>query len=379
MPPAVAEPAPAPPAPPRPDPIRATPNALERAGHRLFRFLSSVRLAVVLLAVLIVACFVGTIYESSFDAKVARAYIYDAWWFNVWLFLLGTNLTFSAISRWPWKKRHTGFLVTHLGLILIILGAWVGRRWGIEGTMTLFKGRPANNQLVIDEKVLQVRQDGAPGRQWPVEVIGRKPTDAAPWRLGDLSHGWSIEVIDHAKMLDSALEPKLVAVGVGRPAARVRLHSPRLNQTMERWLLADNNPENNTLDLGIAQVRLLPGAPPAAEAAPATPSTPGAAPGAPAAEATPANPAVKGGRRVQEDIVIFAQKPGEQVARPADGTEASGATARLLPSATGPKVVVTWRGATWEFTAAELKSKEEQLGSAGIVGAAGRILAGFRP
>ena len=86
----------------------------------LFRFFSSVKLAVILLAVLIVGAIAGTIYESSFDAKVARAYIYGAPWFNLWLVLLATNLTVSALSRWPWKKHHVAFLVTHLGIITLL-------------------------------------------------------------------------------------------------------------------------------------------------------------------------------------------------------------------------------------------------------------------
>src|SRR6266446_4276754 len=48
----------------------------------LFRFFASLKLAVVLLAVLIVAAITGTLYESSFDANVARAYVYGAPWFN---------------------------------------------------------------------------------------------------------------------------------------------------------------------------------------------------------------------------------------------------------------------------------------------------------
>jgi hypothetical protein len=41
----------------------------------LFRFLSSLHLALILLAVLILASIVGTIYESRLTAEVARAYI----------------------------------------------------------------------------------------------------------------------------------------------------------------------------------------------------------------------------------------------------------------------------------------------------------------
>ena len=106
---------------------------------RVFKFFASVKLAVILLAVLIVAAIAGTIYESSFDAKVARAYVYGAPWFNVWLILLGANLTVSALSRWPWKKHHVAFLITHLGIITLLTGSLIGRIWGTEGTMTLLK------------------------------------------------------------------------------------------------------------------------------------------------------------------------------------------------------------------------------------------------
>src|ERR1700681_4431541 len=95
--------------------------------NAIFEFFASLKLAVVLLAVLIVGAIVGTLYESSFDAKVARTYVYGAPWFNVWLLLLGTNLTVSALSRWPWRKHHLAFLVTHLGIITLLTGSLIGR------------------------------------------------------------------------------------------------------------------------------------------------------------------------------------------------------------------------------------------------------------
>ncbi len=117
--------------------------------NSLFRFFASLKLAVVLLAVLIIGAITGTIYESSFDAKVARAYVYGAPWFNLWLVFLATNLTVSALSRWPWKKHHIAFLVTHLGIITLLTGSLIGRIWGIEGTITLFKSDPPTNRLLV--------------------------------------------------------------------------------------------------------------------------------------------------------------------------------------------------------------------------------------
>ncbi len=116
------------------------PASARRLWNKIFRFLSSLRLAVILLAVLIVATAIGTICESRFDAKVARAYVYDAPWFDGWMILLAVNLAAAAFSRYPWKKHHTGFVITHAGIITLLLGAVVGRIWGIEGTMTLFMG-----------------------------------------------------------------------------------------------------------------------------------------------------------------------------------------------------------------------------------------------
>jgi cytochrome c biogenesis factor len=112
----------------------------------IFEFFSSLKLAVVLLAVIIVAAIAGTIYESSFDAKIARAYVYGAPWFNLWLLLLGANLACSALSRW--RKHHLAFLITHLGIITLLICSLIGRIWGVEGTITLFKGDPPTNRLL---------------------------------------------------------------------------------------------------------------------------------------------------------------------------------------------------------------------------------------
>src|SRR4029077_16406307 len=89
----------------------------------IFEFFSSLKLAVVLLLVLIAGAIVGTLYESSFDAKVARTDVCGARWFYAQLVLSGANLTAPAFSRWPWKKYHTAFLITHLGIITLLIGS----------------------------------------------------------------------------------------------------------------------------------------------------------------------------------------------------------------------------------------------------------------
>src|SRR5436309_4371604 len=177
----------------------ATSNSAEKPGwqrNSIFEFFASLKLAVVLLAVLIVAAIAGTIYESSFDAKVARAYIYGAPWFNVWLMLLGANVTVSALSRWPWRKHHVAFLVTHLGIITLLTGSLIGRIFGTEGTITLFKGEPPTNRLLVDEHQLRVHDTDGVVKGFAAEFLHHPPTPDRPRDLGLLASGARLSIID---------------------------------------------------------------------------------------------------------------------------------------------------------------------------------------
>src|SRR5437868_10761008 len=174
----------------------------------IFRFFASLKLAVVLLAVLIIASIAGTIYESSFDAKVARAYVYRAPWFNLWLVLLAANLTVSALSRWPWRKHHVAFLITHLGIITLLTGSLIGRIFGIEGTITLFRGDPPNNRLLIDEHQLRVHDSDGVLKGYRTEFLHHPPTPQHPRDLGTLASGARLSVIDYAEAIEAKLKPR---------------------------------------------------------------------------------------------------------------------------------------------------------------------------
>ena len=220
----------------------------------VFKFFASLKLAVVLLAVLIVAAFAGTIWESSFDAKVARAYVYRAPWFNLWLVLLGANLTVSALSRWPWRKHHVAFLVTHLGIITLLTGSLIGRIFGIEGTITLFKGDPPTNRLLIDEHQLRVHDSDGMLKGYRAEFLHRPPTPKHPRDLGKLAGGARLSVIDYAEAIDAKLNPRPLDSG-GTPALHFTIKTAMMGQQLEGWLLADNA-QNGNFAMGLANIEL---------------------------------------------------------------------------------------------------------------------------
>jgi hypothetical protein len=290
----------------------------------IFEFFASLKLAVVLLAVIIVTAIAGTFYESSFDAKVARAYVYGAPWFNLWLVLLGANLACSALSRWPWRKHHLAFLITHLGIITLLVGSLIGRIWGIEGTITLFEGEPPTNRLLIDERQLRVHDVDGIVKGYSAEFLHHPPTPQHPRDLGLLASGADLRIIDYAPTIEAKLNPKPLNDG-GVPALHFVIATAMMNQRLDGWLLADD-PQNGNFSMGLANIELKRGT---AEGLgrDGSPSRPPSE-----SEANPKDQATD----LEESIFAFTKAPEEQIGHVRKGGS-SGAKVRLEQPQNGNK------------------------------------------
>jgi hypothetical protein len=309
----------------------ATSNSSERPAWQrnpIFEFFASLKLAVVLLAVIIVAAIAGTFYESSFDAKVARAYVYGAPWFNLWLVLLGANLACSALSRWPWRKHHLAFLITHLGIITLLIGSLIGRIWGIEGTITLFKGEPPTNRLLVDERQLRVHDVDGMVKGYPAEFLHHPPTPQHPRDLGLLASGAHLGIIDYASTIEAKLNPKPLNDG-GAPALHFTIATAMMNQHLDGWLLADD-PQNGNFSMGLANIELKRGTGPASTSPTAKDGS--LSPPSWESEASPKDHEVD----LEESIFAFSKAPEEQIGRVRNGGS-TGAKIRLEQPQNGNK------------------------------------------
>lgn len=108
--------------------------------NKLFSFISSLRLAVILLVLLLVALAAGTIVESLSGADVAGRYFYYAWWFLGLQGLIAGNLAMSIASLFPWGRQRIGYLLLHAAILLIFAGAVVTSLFKVEGTLHLWEG-----------------------------------------------------------------------------------------------------------------------------------------------------------------------------------------------------------------------------------------------
>jgi len=315
--------------------------------NAIFAFFASLKLAVVLLAVLVVGAIAGTLYESSFDAKVARAYVYGAPWFNIWLILLGVNLTASALSRWPWKKYHSAFLITHLGIITLLLGSLIGRIFGVEGTITLFKGEPPTNRLLVDQHQLHVHDVDGIIKGYPAEFLHHPPSPEHPKDLGALASGARLQIVDYAPAIESKLNPRPLKDG-GAPALHFKIETAMMNQHLESWLLADD-PQHGSFSMGLANIELKRGA--ESSSGEAGPSRTGIVPGGKNQDVD-----------LEESIFAFSKAPDEQIGHVNKGGS-TGAKVRLeSPQNTNKgRVLVSLGGKETAFDVAENLGREVKL------------------
>lgn len=109
--------------------------------NRLWKFLTSVHLAVGTIGIILVILVIGTLLNQ----EKASAYLYHAWWFIGLLLLFCLNLLLCTINRFRLKISFLGVFLTHLGILLIALGAVLGSIFGEKGYLGLSEGKTVDS------------------------------------------------------------------------------------------------------------------------------------------------------------------------------------------------------------------------------------------
>lgn len=123
-------------------PTRHPPS--EAPMKKLLALLSSLKLAIILIVLLLLGLSAGTIIESRISAEVAQRTVYYAWWFMGLEALFVANVLASIAVHFPWGKPRVGYLITHGSLVLILAGALVTYFFTTEGTLGLWEGTSGN-------------------------------------------------------------------------------------------------------------------------------------------------------------------------------------------------------------------------------------------
>lgn len=107
-------------------------------------WLGGLQFAVPILFLVAIGLGVGTFLESTQNVLVARRYVYGAWWFISVMGLMCVSLIFAVIVRYPWKKKHFGFILVHASLVTLIGAGFWSMFERVEGHLALQEGTQGN-------------------------------------------------------------------------------------------------------------------------------------------------------------------------------------------------------------------------------------------
>ena len=198
---------------------------------------------------------VGTFYESVHGRSAAQEVIYRSIFMTGLISLLALNIIAVMIDRYPWKKRHTGFLLAHFGILFVIAGSLMTRLYGVDGNLRVRLGE--TGQRIMTSSVLFMVYSSFNSKNLTelyrerVMFFRHPPARKNPHlvRLGS-------DVLKVNDFYPSALareryEPSLR----GGPALRFQIEGSRAN--IVRWMFQPPGKDKVELSLGPARVVLL--------------------------------------------------------------------------------------------------------------------------
>lgn len=195
----------------------------------VLQVVGSLWFAAVLLVLLMVAMGSATLFESRHGTEQALAVFYRSSWFRGLLVLVAANILAAVCLRYPFTRRHVGFLLTHTGLLVILGGALLTQKVAVEGRVSITEGKTVQSFSVQRDtltvadwkKNARVSLDLGASGIGGFEVLENHDTHAL--RLGDLERVevvrylpdsvWRREVLNDSPHPDPAIEVSLSPSG----------------------------------------------------------------------------------------------------------------------------------------------------------------------
>lgn len=212
-----------------------------RPIKQLFKPLASLRLTVVLFALSIILVFCGTLAQMDNGLWAILTGYFRAWiawipfqvfvrfgqvffWFpKTWYAhgsfpfpggyviggLLLINLIAAHLVRFRISWKRSGILLTHTGIILLLLGEWVTSQFAVEGAMFIVTGDSRNDVLHLDKTELAIIDSSDPKTDHVVVVPGSMlKQNGNGERIRDERLPFDIEVLRY--MVNSSLPRKVI-------------------------------------------------------------------------------------------------------------------------------------------------------------------------
>lgn len=149
---------------------------------RCFHFLGGIHFAIGLIAFAALMVAVGTWIESHTGSHLLAAkWTYAHPLFALLLSLFFINILFAALRRWPFRRRHFPFLITHLGLLMIIGGTLIKNHLGVQGQLSVWEGSGSSSLLLPHTYALSVESLVDPAQMTCIPLTSFEPATYRPF------------------------------------------------------------------------------------------------------------------------------------------------------------------------------------------------------
>jgi cytochrome c-type biogenesis protein CcsB len=206
-----------------------------------FQWFASLQLAVMLLAGLAAILAVATLLESANGREYALWHVYKSAWFMALLGLLSLNILAAMLVRFPWRSRHAGFLLAHVGVLAVLAGAFLTFLTGVEGQLVLEEGQSGDRLVMVDRDQLAVTSAQHEKGFRSILAFDPGPTDwpeHTTLRLGTAG-GVKLELLKYYRHARTEEHWDEAPESIGVPAVQVALASPDGKPMIDQWFVAD--------------------------------------------------------------------------------------------------------------------------------------------
>jgi len=155
---------------------------------KILSFFISMKFSVILMAVFAIVTATGTFIENDYGNAVARAAIYNTWWFELLFVLISIGLINNIFKYKMWRLTKWSIFMFHISIIVILFGSALTRYFGYEGMMHIREGSRANT--ITTEEVYFSLSHGENTKQWKKRLSPITPSSfshSLPTPTGKLS------------------------------------------------------------------------------------------------------------------------------------------------------------------------------------------------
>jgi ABC-type transport system involved in cytochrome c biogenesis permease subunit len=134
-----------------------------RIMKKTYDALASYYFAILLMTILSLVLAWASFAERAVGTPAIHDGVYGAGWFHGLQALIGLNVFLAMFRRRRWRMRQIGFLLTHAGLIILLLGCLITAKFGVEATLAIYEGHSRSMAVNADKQEIRliVFEEGA--------------------------------------------------------------------------------------------------------------------------------------------------------------------------------------------------------------------------